>query len=102
MIGVSHLEKLCIRELMAFVFLIEEAKGLDESLRLAESSPQFKERWLETERRFKSLIRYYPNEDEEKFYFVATLDAVYNIDPYSDETPALIEQYRPIIEILLS
>lgn len=95
-----HLEELDIRELIAFLFLIEEGKNPDQ-LKLIIPDSDFLKRWQETENNFRVLVKYYPDEEEERFYFMATLEAVHGIDPYSDKALELKKQYLPIIKILL-
>lgn len=101
MMAGSHIEDLSIRELMAFIFLIEEAKPADELEKLALSDPEFRVCWQKAEVEFKELIEHYPNEDEERHLLSAHLEAVCGIYPFSEEALNLKNQFRPIIEILL-
>lgn len=98
--AIFHIEELSIHELIALLFLIEERKTPDQ-LKMLVSDSDFLKRWKETEINFRALVKYYPNEDEERFYFTATLEAVHGIDPYSDKMLELKNQYLPIIKILL-
>ena len=98
--AISHLEELSIRELIAFIFLLEEGKSSDE-LKTVISNPEFLKRWKEAENRFRALVKYYPDEDEEKFYLIATLDAVHDIDPFSDKALDLKRKYMPFIKSLV-
>lgn len=95
----SHAERLSIRELIAFLFLVEEGKNPDQ-LKTIISDSDFLERWQATENRFRALVKYYPDEDEERFYLTATLEAVHGIDPFSDQVLELIKKYTPFIKIL--
>lgn len=96
----SHIEELGIRELIAFLFLIEERKEPDQ-LKMLIADSDFLGRFKKTEINFRALIKYYPDEDEERFYLTATLEAVHGIDPYSDKMLELKKQYLPIIGALL-
>lgn len=95
----SHIEELSIRELIALLFLIDEGKNPDQ-LKMFITDSDFLRRYKETEINFRALIKYYPDEEEEKFYLTATLEAVYGIDPFSDQVLDLIKKYKPFIEIL--
>lgn len=96
----SYLEHFSVRELMALLFLVEEGKNPDE-LKAGVFDSEFLKRWQEAEHRFKALVKYYPEEDEEKFYFLATLDAVHGIDPFSDGALRLRDKYKEAIEFLM-
>lgn len=98
--AISHVEEFNIRELIALLFLIEEGKKPDQ-LKMLVADSDFLKRWEETEINFRTLVKYYPNEDEERFYLTATLEAVHGIDPYSDKMLELKKQYLPIIKTLL-
>lgn len=97
----SHIEDLSIRELIAFIFLIEEAKPVDELERLALSDPEFRVRWQKAKIEFRDLIKHYPNEDEERHLLSAHLEAVCDIYPFSEKALNLKNRFRPIMEILL-
>ena len=96
----SQIDDLSIRQLMAFIFLVEQAKPLDELMK-AVLNPEFIAEWNKEENNFRKLIKYYPNEDEERYFLLATLEAVHNVDHYSEEALNLKIQYLPYIKILL-
>lgn len=95
----NHVGTFRVRQLMALLFLIEQQMPI-EKLRERIHENGFVEEWKKAELNYKKLVRYYPDEDEEKHYFLATLDAVHNIDPYSRESEELVAELLPIIEIL--
>lgn len=96
----SHYDGLSVRQLIAFLFLVEQDKSLGE-LKGAITQPGFMSLWRTAEERFRKLVKYYPDEDEEKHYFVATLEAVHDLDPFSGKTLDLRDQYLPLIQVLL-
>lgn len=97
----SHLDDLSSHQLMAFLFLLEQDKKPDE-LRALITSRELLISWCHVEEKFKKLVQYYPNEDEEKHYLLATLDAVHGLDPSSDEVLELKFSLKPLITILLN
>ena len=97
----SHLENLNVRQLMAFVFLVQQ-DGLPEDLESLLSNPEFLEKWRAVEVDLQASVRHYPDEEEEKHYLTATLEAVHGLDPYSAGTLALKARYLPLIQKLLN
>lgn len=96
----SHLEGLSVEELMAFIFLAEEGVSSDKR-KGAILNPALADRWIERKAELEKLIRFYPNEEEEKHYLTATIEAVMDIDPYSDEAREKKERYSGLIKTLL-
>ena len=78
-------------ELIAILFLAEEGLAMPLSL----------SKWEETKKYYQKQIKNYPNKDEEKHYLTATLESVYDLDPYSEKIKTLILENRELIEQLI-
>lgn len=101
----SKIEDLNVEELVALLFLVGKC---DSILRFSEQElldlvidPVFLTEWRNARNRLKNLVKYYPDQEEEKHYFVAMLDAVHRVDPYSEETEDLMGQLLPLVERLI-
>lgn len=97
--AVSHLETMSVAELMALIFLIEENKPIDEAS--LKENTEFMKKWQTRASQLRKLIEYYPDEDEEKHYLIAVIDAVLGIDPYSEEALKLKTNFHSIISKLI-
>ena len=95
----SCLDDLSIRQLMILIFLVEQEKQPSELEQLLVTN-DFISEWRRTETRLRRLILHYPNEDEERHFLTAELEAVHNLDPYSEETMRVKTAYLPYIKKL--
>ena len=96
---VAHLDVLSTRELIALVFLLDQDKQL-EDLQRSVGNYEFLRMWRASRVRYEKLIEHYPNADEERFFLVATLEAVHGFDPCSEKTLELRESHGPLAKIL--
>ncbi|MBP9822363.1 MAG: hypothetical protein KBC81_02905 [Candidatus Pacebacteria bacterium] len=95
----SYLKELNTDELIALVFLVDQDKTTDELERLIDTS-DFVALWQSSKTRYKKLIQHYPNEEEERFFILATLEAVHGFDPFSINTKTLKESLLPFVQKL--
>lgn len=101
----SKIEDLSVEELMALLFLVGRGIYCVESpngeLRDLADDSEFQSQWKSERDRLRALVKYYPDQEEEKHYLTAMLDAVYGLDPFSEGTEQTKVRLMPLIAALI-
>ena len=100
MIAQSCLDDLEIKELVAFIFLVDQDKKLEDLKGLVDDF-NFLKLWHSDRLRITKLIEHYPDIDEERHFLAAMLEAAHGLSPFSEETRELRNSLKPFMEILV-